>query len=297
MQVLNAPLNLGKRKLKGKIYAGVFIAATFLGIVVLVTLLARIFFVGTSHLDWQFITSFPSRFPEQAGLKSALMGTLWMMGFTLLFSVPLGVGAALYLEYYAPKNRWTDIVQTNISNLAGVPSIVYGLLGLTVFVRWMSLDRSVLAGALTMTLLVLPITIIATSEALRATPSSLATASYALGAGKWQTIRRVLVPYAFPGILTGIILSMSRAIGETAPLIMIGALTYIAFVPGSDGLLHAPLDPFTALPIQIFNWTSRPQTGFQEIAATGIIVLLIVLLAMNGLAIFLRDRFQKKIQD
>ena len=297
MPPLSTASNLRSRKIKGRIYAGLFLAATLLGVLVLVVLIARILVVGVSHLDWQFITSYPSRFPEQAGILSALVGTLWMMTLTMAFSVPLGIGASLYLEYYAPKNRWTDIVNTNISNLAGVPSIVYGLLGLTVFVRWLSLERSVLAGSLTMTLLILPITIIAAREALLATPASLATASYALGANKWQTIRRVTLPFAFPGILTGIILSMSRAIGETAPLIMIGALTYIAFIPGSSGLLHAPLDPFTALPIQVFNWTSRPQAAFQEIAATGIIVLLVVLLTMNAVAILLRDRFQKKIQD
>lgn len=297
MKALCAPANLHARKVKGRIYYGIFLSCTLLGVAVLATLLIRILVEGIAHLDWQFITSYPSRFPAQAGIKSALAGTLWLMSFTLIFSVPLGVGAALYLEFYAPRTWWTDIIKMNISNLAGVPSIVYGLLGLTVFVRWLSLDRSVLAGALTMTLLVLPITIIASREALIAAPTSLANASYALGASKWQTIRRVVIPYCMPFILTGTILSMSRAIGETAPLIMIGALTYIAFVPGSDGLLSAPLDPFTALPIQIFNWTSRPQEAFQQIAATAIIVLLVVLLLMNSVAIFLRDRFQKKIQD
>ena len=289
--------NLPARKIKAKIYAGVFIFATLVGVVVLATLLVRILATGLGHLDWSFISSYPSRIPERAGILSALMGTLWVMGFTFLLSVPIGVGTAIYLEQYAPKNRLTDIVQTNISNLAGVPSIVYGILGLTVFVRWFALDRSVLAGAMTMTLLILPITIVASREAIRAVPRSLEEASYALGATKWQTIRSVIMPYAMPGMLTGIILSMSRAIGETAPLIMIGALTYVAFVPGSAGLAQAPLDPFTALPIQIFNWSSRPQAGFQDLAATAIIVLLLVLLVMNGMAVLLRDRFQRKAQD
>ena len=289
--------NLPVRKIKARIYAGVFIFSTLVGIVVLATLLVRILATGLGNLDWSFISSYPSRIPERAGILSALMGTLWVMGFTFLLSVPIGVGTALYLEQYAPKNRLTDIVQTNISNLAGVPSIVYGILGLTIFVRWFALDRSVLAGAMTMTLLILPITIVASREAIRAVPRSLEEASYALGATKWQTIRSVIMPYAMPGMLTGIILSMSRAIGETAPLIMIGALTYVAFVPGSAGLAQAPLDPFTALPIQIFNWSSRPQAGFQDLAATAIIVLLVVLLVMNGMAVLLRDRFQRKAQD
>ena len=289
--------NLRARKLKARAFHALLAMATIFGIAVLATLLVRILLSGLPQLDWGFISSFPSRFASRAGILSPLIGTLWVMGFTALFSIPMGIGTALYLEQYAPKSWITSLIQINISNLAGVPSIVYGILGLTVFVRWFSLDRSVLAGALTMTLLVLPITIIAAREALRAVPGSLTTASYALGATQWQTIRRVLLPSAFPGILTGVILSMSRAIGETAPLIMIGALTFIAFLPGSDGLAHAPLDPFTVLPIQVFNWASRPQKEFQDLTATGIIVLLTVLLLMNAIAIYLRDRFQKKAQD
>ena len=289
--------HLRGRKFKATVYLGLFIGATLFSIIVLATLLAEVFRTGLPHLDWQFISSFPSRFPALAGIKSALLGTVWLMGFTAIFSFPIGVGTAIYLEHYAPRNRLTQIVQTNISNLAGVPSIVYGILGLALFVRWFALDRSVLSGALTMTLLVLPITIIASQEALRAVPGALATASYALGATRWQTVWHVVLPNALPGILTGTILSLSRAIGETAPLIMIGALTFVAFVPGSGGLAHAPLDPFTALPIQIFNWTSRPQEGFRELAAAGIIVLLIMLLLMNATAVILRDRFQKKTRE
>ncbi len=283
--------NADARRIKARLYHGMLIAATLVGIVVLATLLVRIFATGLSGLDWDFVTSYPSRFASRAGILSAVMGTVWVMAFTALFTFPLGVGTAVYLEEYAPKNRLTDIVQTNISNLAGVPSIVYGILGLTVFVRWLALDRSVIAGALTMTLLILPISIIASREAIRSVPTSLRQASFALGATQWQTIWHVVLPRAFPGILTGTILSMSRAIGETAPLIMIGALTFVAFVPAS------PTDPFTALPIQIFNWASRPQSEFLDIAATGIIVLLIVLILMNGLAIYLRNKFQSRAED
>ena len=287
----------GARRMRGRVFFTMTLLATSLGIVVLGTLLVDVAMDGFPRLSWDFIVSYPSRFAGRAGILSALMGTVWVMGFTALFSFPLGVGTAIYLEHYAPKNRITDIIQTNISNLAGVPSIVYGILGLTVFVRWFSLDRSVLAGALTMTLLVLPITIIASREAIRAVPSSLVQASYALGASQWQTIKRIVLPYAFPGILTGSILSMSRAIGETAPLIIIGALTFIAFVPGSNGVWNAPTDPFTVLPIQIFNWASRPQQEFLDTAAAGIVVLLTVLLVMNSLAIFLRNKYQRKLQD
>ncbi len=297
MRAVAASRSLRSRKLKAMVSHALFATATLTGIIVLATLLVRVFMEGLPQLDWGFINSFPSRLPSRAGILSPLMGTLWVMAFTALFSFPLGLATALYLEQYAPQNKITAIIQTNISNLAGVPSIVYGILGLTVFVRWFSLDRSVLAGALTMTILILPITIIASREALRSVPSSLTTASYALGATQWQTVRRVVLPYAFPGILTGTILSMSRAIGETAPLLMMGALTFVAFVPGSDGLARAPLDPFTVLPIQIFNWASRPQSEFQDLAATGIVVLLVVLLVMNAGAILLRDRFQRKIQD
>ncbi len=278
------------RKRVGKAFWAMCLVATLVGIVVLATLLVDVFADGVGWLDWQFLSSFPSRFPEQAGIKSALWGTLWLMGLTTLFSLPLGVGTAIYLEEYASRNFLTRLIQTNISNLAGVPSIVYGILGLALFVRMLALQRSVLSGALTMTLLVLPIVIIASQETIRAVPDELRQAAYALGSTRWQTIRYIVLPAAFPGILTGFILSMSRAIGETAPLIMIGALTYIAFTPSS------PLDPFTVLPIQIFNWASRPRKEFHDIAAGAIIVLLIVLLTMNAAAILLRNKYQKRSQ-
>lgn len=243
---------------------------------------------GTNWFDWQFLQSFDSRFPREAGIKAALYGTVWMMFFTIIMALPLGVAAAIYLEEYAREGWLKSFIQINISNLAGVPSIIYGLLGLTVFVRLFGLQRSVLAGSMTMALLVLPIIVVATQEALRAVPSSLRDASLALGASRWQTIWHHVLPEAMPGIMTGNILAASRAIGETAPLITIGALTFVPFTPSG------PLDRFTVLPIQIFNWTSRPQEAFQNLAAAGIILLLFVLLTMNSIAIVLRQRARRR---
>jgi len=255
----------------------------------LVTLLIDVLIDGGGRLSWQFLTSFPSRKPEQAGAVSAIVGTLYMMLLTALFALPVGVASAIYLEEYARRSLAARVIEVNIANLAGVPSIIYGLLGLELFVRAMGFDRSLLAGALTMALLVLPIIIISSREALRAVPGSLREASYALGASRWQTIWHQVLPLAFPGILTGSILAFSRAIGEAAPLITIGALTYIAFLP--DSLFS----PFTALPIQIFNWVSRPQAGFHANAAAAILVLLALLLLMNAAAVYLRQRFQKRL--
>ena len=279
---------LANRKRWGRVFAVVCFTATVAGLVVLAVLLADVFLKSQGWLDWQFLTSFPSRRPEKAGLLSPLAGSIWLVSLTALFSFPVGVAAAIYLEEYAPRNWMTGLIQTNLANLAGVPSIVYGLLGLGVFVRTLGLGRSLLAGALTMSLLILPTIIIAAREAIRAVPMSLRHASLALGGTRWQTVWHTVLPLAFPGILTGTILALSRAIGETAPLITIGALTYIAFVP--DG----PLSPFTVLPIQIFNWTSRPQADFRLLSAAGIVVLLVVLLSANAVAIFLRDRLQKR---
>jgi len=244
---------------------------------------------GAGRLSWQFLTSFPSRKPEEAGILAALVGTVCLILLTAVFAFPIGVGAAIYLEEYAGKSWFARVVEVNISNLAGVPSIIYGLLGLELFVRAMGFDRSLLSGALTMALLVLPIIIISSREALRTVPRSIREASFALGADRWQTIWHQVLPLALPGILTGSILAFSRAIGEAAPLITIGALTYVAFLP--DGLFA----PFTALPIQIFNWVSRPQAGFHANAAAAILVLLAVLLLMNALAVFLRQRYQKRL--
>ena len=278
-----------RRRRTGAIFQAVCIVSIGFSILTLALLLFEIAKDGAGWLSLDLLTNYPSRFPGRAGVKSAIFGTLWMMGLTAATSFPIGVGAAIYLEEYAPKNWLTRILQTNIANLAGVPSIVYGILGLAIFVRFAGLGRSVIAGALTLALLVLPVIIIASQEALKAVPGSLREASYGVGATKWQTIRHHVFPVALPGILTGTILSLSRAIGETAPLIMIGALTFIAFPPTS------PMDPFTVLPIQIFNWTAKPQKEFHELAAAAIIVLLVLLLVMNAAAIFLRNRYQKRI--
>lgn len=283
--------NLPARRRKGRMFVALALAATMIGILVLLILLILLVDVinkAWGWLDWQFITSFPSRFPEKAGILSSLVGSINLVLLTALFSFPVGVAAAIYLEEYAPKNWVTNLIQTNISNLAGVPSIVYGLLGLGIFVRALALGRSLLAGSLTMSLLILPTIIIVAREAIRAVPASLRHAALAIGSTRWQTVWHHILPQAFPGILTGTILALSRAIGETAPLITIGALTYIAFLPESV------LDQFTVLPIQIFNWTSRPQEGFRHTAAAGIVLLLVVLLSANAVAVLLRNRLQKK---
>lgn len=279
---------LARRKRWGTLFAAASLAATGVGLLVLAVLLVDVFIKSAGWLDWQFLASYPSRIPAKAGILSPLVGSLWLVALTALFSFPVGVAAAIYLEEYAPNNWMTSLIQTNLANLAGVPSIVYGLLGLGVFVRTFGLGRSVLAGALTMSLLVLPTIILASREAIRAVPLSLRHAALALGSTRWQMVWHTVLPLAFPGILTGTILALSRAIGETAPLITIGALTYIAFLP--DG----PLSPFTVLPIQIFNWTSRPQADFRNLAAAGIVILLVVLLSANAVAILLRDRLQKR---
>lgn len=280
--------NLRRRRRYASLFRGLCVTVTAVSILLLAVLLVHATRHGIRWLDGQFLTSFPSRFPERAGIKSALWGTVWLISLTALFSVVLGTAAAIYLEEYAKRSRVNAVIEVSIANLAGVPSIVYGMLGLTLFVRWLALGRSVLAGSLTMTLLILPVIIIAAREALRAVPDSLRQAAFAVGATRWQTIRHHVLPAALPGVLTGAILALSRAIGETAPLIMIGALTYVAFVP------TGPTDAFTALPIQIFNWVSRPQPEFHDLAAAGIVVLLVVLLVMNGAAIAIRYRSQRQ---
>jgi phosphate transport system permease protein len=292
-------------KLKDRIFQVTGLFATFFGLLVLGALLWDVFTDGFGRLSWQFIVSFPSRKPQQAGILAAWAGTLWVMVTTALFAIPIGIGSGIYLEEYARKNRLTDFIEINIANLAGVPSVIYGLLGLAIFVRAMKLDRSVITGGMTLGLLVLPVIILSTREALRAVPSSIREASLALGATKWQTVRYQVLPAAIANIMTGIILAMSRAIGETAPLIAIGALTYIPFLPTSpvsisktapfvNFSLQGFLDPFTVLPIQIFNWVSRPQKAFLTNAAAGIIVLLFITLLMNAIAIYLRHKNQKR---
>jgi phosphate transport system permease protein len=266
--------------------SGLFVMVIALG--ALAALLFDVLVDGASRISWQFLTSLPSRRASQAGLATALVGSIYVILLTAIIAVPIGIGAAIYLEEYGKRGRMARLIEINIANLAGVPSIIYGLLGLGLFVRALGLGRSLIAGAATLALLVLPVVILSTREALRTVPNSLREGSYALGATKWQTIWTQVLPMAMPGILTGLILALSRAIGETAPLITIGAITYVPFLP--DGLSS----PFTVLPIQIFNWVSRPQAEFLRNAAAAILVLLVLLLTMNAVAIWLRDRYQKQ---
>jgi phosphate transport system permease protein len=277
-----------RRRTTALAFHAVCALAAAVGVIALVVLLVDVLRDGVGRIDLQFLTSFASRIPARAGIKAALIGSLWMLVLTALISFPLAVGAAIYLEEYARKHWITRVIQTNIANLAGVPSIVYGILGLALFVRALSLGRSLLSGALTLSLLILPVIILASQEAIRAVPDSIRQAAYGLGATRWQTVRLQVLPMALPGILTGTILALSRAVGETAPLVMIGALSFVAFTP------RGPLDQFTVLPLQIFNWVSRPQEEFRRLAAGAIIVLLAVLLLMNAGAIMLRNRYQRR---
>jgi phosphate transport system permease protein len=279
---------INNRLMLNNLFKGLFFLATFFGIVVLGILVMRIVSQGASYLDWDFLSNYASRRPEDAGIKAAIYGTVWIMAIVAPVSLILGVGTAIYLEEYAPDNKFTHFIELNISNLSGVPSIVFGLLGLTVFVRLLEMGRSVLAGGLTMSLMILPVIVVSSQEAIRAIPKEQYEASYAMGATKWQTIRTVVLPAAVPGILTGSILALSRAVGETAPLLMIGAMTFIAYVPESI------LSGFTAMPIQIFNWAGRPQEEFQAVAAAGSIVLMLMLVIMNSLAIYIRNKFSKR---
>lgn len=276
------------RLAKNKVVKGIFLTATIFTSIILIVLLYRIISQGAPYLTWDFFQNFASRRPEQAGIKAAVIGTLWMMSVVIPTAAILGVGTAIYLEEYAKKSKLTRWIQMNISNLAGVPSVVFGLLGLTIFVRVFGFGNSILAAGFTMALLVLPVVIVAAQEAIRAVPKELKEASFGLGATKWQTIYRVVLPYAIPGIATGSILAFSRAIGETAPLIVVGIPTFVAFLPSGY------LDSFTALPMQIYNWTSRPQVDFHNLAAAGIIILLAVLILMNSVAVWIRNRYQAR---
>jgi phosphate transport system permease protein len=282
--------NLKKNKIIDSSFKTLGMFFTLLGVVILIILLYNIIKVGYSRVNWEFLTSLPSRKPENAGIYTAIIGTLDLMLLTIIFAIPVGVGAGLYLEEYAHKSRLSRLLEINIANLAGVPSIIYGLLGLGIFVRFFGFGGSILAGSLTMSLLILPIIIVATREAIKAVPSSLKEASFALGASKWQTLSKVVLPSSFGGILTGIILSLSRAIGETAPLIVVGAMAYVPFVP------HSIFDTFSVLPMQIFTWTTRPQAGFAIAAAGAIIILLVITFVMNGIAVYFRNKWQSKLQ-
>lgn len=290
-------------KLWNYLFMIIGLLATMLGLILLCALMIDLAMDGAPRLSYKFLTSFPSRFPDEAGILSAWVGSFLLLMVTALAAIPLGIAAGIYLEEYGKKNWLTDIIEINIANLAGVPSIVYGLLALGLFVYFLKLGESVLTGGLTLALLILPMVIMATREAIRAIPNSIREASYALGATKWQTVQWHIIPYSTGGILTGIIIGLSRAIGETAPLITVGALTFIAFLPTSPISADFPfvsfkwlMDPFTVMPIQMFNWVSRPQKEFQLNAAAAGIILMMMTLLMNGLAIYIRYRFRKKIK-
>jgi phosphate transport system permease protein len=281
---LAASPGVGTRKTVASVFSALFLAATCFALIALIVLLWTIGSRGWDYLSWHLITNMPSRKPAIAGLNAALFGTLWVISLTVLVAFPVGVGAAIYLEEYAPRNRLTRLLQLNIANLSGVPSVVYGLLGLGIFVELAGLGRVVLAGALTMALLSLPVIVISSQEAIRAVPSSIREAAYGVGATRWQVTRSHVLPAALPGILTGTILSISRAIGETAPILVAGAAGFLLSRPSG------PFSSYTAIPIQIYNWTTRPQKEFRDLAAAGIIVLLVVLLVMNATAIIIRQR-------
>lgn len=279
-----------KNRIKDQAFKYFAIFCTLFGLIMLAIFLFNIIVDGIGRIDWEFITNLPSRKPENAGIYTALVGTIWILVLTAVISIPLGVAAGVYLEEYGKKGRLASLLEINITNLAGVPSIIYGLLGLEIFARIMNFGGSVLTGACTLALLILPVIIVATREAIKAVPNSIRQASFALGASKWQTVWNQVLPASMSGILTGVILALSRAVGETAPLIVIGALAYVPFIPES------PMDDFSVLPIQIFNWISRPQKGFITNGAAAIIILLIITVMMNIFAVYLRNRWQKKVK-
>ncbi len=279
------------------------IIALMIAVLTFIALFAQMVIDGMPRLTWSFFTSFPSRHPEMAGILSAWVGTTLVMLVTAASAVPLGIASGVYLEEYAPKNWFTEIIEINVTNLAGVPSIIYGLLALGLFVYQLSLGQSILAAGLALALLILPVVIVATREAIRSIPVTIREGAYALGATKWQTVSDHLLPYSAAGILTGVIIGLARAIGETAPIITIGALTFIAFLPPSPVAEEFPYvsfewlsAPFTVMPIQMFNWVSRPEEAFQLNAAAAGLVLVVMTLAMNGLAIYLRYRMRKNIK-
>jgi phosphate transport system permease protein len=279
-----------REKLADTVFKYIALIFTIFALGILVVLLVDIFSKGIARINWGFFQNLPSRHAERSGIKTALAGMMSLLFFTVIIALPIGILAGIYLQEYGKKNRLAKFIEINIANLAGVPSVIYGILGLTLFVRILRLGNSLIAGALTLSLLILPVIIVATREAIRAVPDSLREASFGMGATKWQTTSRVVVPSALGGILTGIILAVSRAIGETAPLLVIGALVYVPFIP------EGPNDQFTTLPIQIFNWTSRPQAAFIVNAAAGIIILLLITFLLNGIAIYIRNRWNKKIR-
>jgi phosphate transport system permease protein len=295
--------DIASRKRYELLFGALGLLALAIAVLTFLTLFVDMAVKGLPRLDWDFFTSFPSRRAANAGILSAWVGSTLVMVVTAAFAVPLGVASGVYLEEYAPKNWVTDLIEINITNLAGVPSIVYGLLALGLFVYQFGLGQSILTAGLTLALLILPVVIVATREAIRSIPQVIREGSYALGATRWQTVRYHILPYSSPGILTGVIIGMARAIGETAPIITIGALTFIAFLPPAPLQAEPPFlsldwlwSPFTVMPIQMFNWTSRPEAAFQANAAAAGFVLVLMTLAMNGLAIWLRYRLRRNIK-
>ena len=288
-QKINRNRKTNYRTIRDNFFYILFVFCTMIGIIGLAILLVDVFLDGYGWLSLDFLTNYASRFPDQSGILAPLMGTLWVVGLTAIMVIPVGLGTAIYLEEFAADNIFNRLLNLNISNLAGVPSVIYGLLGLAIFVQLM-LDgqRAIIAGSLTMTLLVLPIVIIASQEAIRAVPSGYRDAAFAMGATRWQVVKTVVIPQAMPSVMSGIILALSRAVGESAPILVISALIFLTYVPTS------PLDRFTVLPLQIFSWASQPQHEFRSIAPAGIIVLLIVLLSMNSIAIYIRSRTQSR---
>ncbi len=287
--------DIERKRLIGRVFVAICFASTLVGIVALVALIADVLYESWGWVTWEFLTYPPSQVVENfmpdargAGIYPAIVGSVFLIALTAVFTIFLGVGAAVYLEEYAAESRLKSFIEANIANLAGVPSIVYGLLGLAIFVRAVQMGSSLIAGALTLTLLILPIVIVSTQEALRAVPDSQRQAAYGVGATKWQVIRDVVLPRALPGIMTGTILSLSRAIGETAPILMVGASTSLFVAP--DGLTS----PFSAMPMTVFDWAKRPEPEFQHIAAAGIVVLLTILLLMNAVAILIRNKYDPR---
>ena len=282
-------MNLKKRKRADRVFYILLILSVIFTLTLLVLLFSDTFTKGITYINADFFNNFSSRFPNKSGIRAALFGSLYTVILSVIIAAILGIGTAIYLEEYAPKNKFTDILKVNISNLAGIPSVIYGILGLALFVRYLDLGRTIISGALTLALLILPTIIVASQEALKTVPKDMKEGSYALGATKWQTIKKIILPYSFPGILTGMILAVSRAFGESAPLVVIGGAASIWFQPKSV------FDEFTTLPLQIFNWAARPQAEFQNIAAAGIIVLIVLLVIINLAAILVRNKYQDRM--
>lgn len=282
--------NIRSRRIKNNVFHGVVLGSALLGVVVLGILLFDILSSGLSWLSADFFTNYTSRIASRAGIRAPLMGSIWIIAITAVVAVPVGIGTAIYLEEYTGQSKLRNFIQLNISNLAGVPSIVYGILGLGVFVVFLGLGRSIISGALTLSLLILPVIIVSSQEAIKSVPKDLKEAGYALGLSKWQVITGVILPYSIPSIMTGNILAISRALGETAPLLMVGAVSFIAFSP--TGIM----DSFSILPMQIYNWTARPQEEFHSLAAAAIIVLLVILFITNGIAIYVRNKYEDRLK-